>query len=211
MYRFVSIVYPVYHRNKITKKKFTIATIITINFNMIMTVLSFFFNGFLDTFIMIVFPLYATLVVAAYTKIFLVASRKNRVSPEVNEENMSRSERKKKRTVLKDFKLAKACLLVVVCYFICVLPGPLSYVLLKHVVNWQIQNIVAILGVICHILKFRSKCFHFLLEEFNVTTRSQKDVTECLAYIYKRPGHHGIFVDRNNSDMVGIRSEPQCL
>ena len=140
----MSIVYPVYHRNKITKKKITIATIIIISFNTIMTVLSFFFYGFSNVYTIVVFPLYATLVVAAYIKIFLVGSRKNRVSPEVNKENMSSSERKKKRTVLKDFKLAKACLLVVVCYFICMLPGPLSYTILKDFINLQLRSMIGI-------------------------------------------------------------------
>ena len=140
----MSIVYPVYHRNKITKKKVTIAAIIVTSFNITLTVLSFFIHGLIDTYVIIVFPLYATYVAAAYTKIFLVASRKSRVLPDVNEENTSSLERKKKRAVLKDLKLAKACLLVVVCYFICMLPGPLSYVLLKDFVNWQIQNMVSI-------------------------------------------------------------------
>ena len=140
----MSIVYPVYHRNKITKKKVTIVAIIVTAVNITMTGLSFFFYGFSDMFTITVFPLYTTLVAGAYTKIFLVASRKSRVLPDANEENTSSSERKKKREVLKDFKLAKACLLVVVCYFICTLPGPLSYVLLKDFVNWKVQTMIAV-------------------------------------------------------------------
>jgi hypothetical protein len=140
----MAIVYPVYHRNKITKKKVTIATIIITSFNTTLTVLSFFFYDIIDAYVIIAFPLYTILVAAAYIKIFLVASRKSRVLTNMDEDNTSSSERKKKRIIVKNFKLAKTCLLVVVCYFIAIVPGPLSYVLLKDMVNWQLQNMFTI-------------------------------------------------------------------
>ena len=139
--RLISIAFPVYHRNKITKKRMSIMVLIMTCVGILIPALSFFFEGLSDMYVMIALPLYFTLVGAAYTKIFLVASRKSSVSS-AEDENMNKSDRKKKRSLLKDFKLAKACL-VVVCFFISFIPGPISYILLDDI-DWRLRNAIAV-------------------------------------------------------------------
>ena len=138
----MSVVFPVYHRNKITKRRIGIVVLIIASIKLSTPALSFFYEGLLDIYIMVVVPLYFVFIVVAYTKIFLVASKRNNVSL-VEDENIAGTDRKKKRAFLKDFKLAKACCLVLVCFFTCFIPGPISYVLLEDF-DWRMRNAVAV-------------------------------------------------------------------
>ena len=129
LFRFMSIVYPVYHRNYITKKKVLIIIIILNSLFSTFLVVSFFWEGLSDLLVVTAFSGNMTFIAGAYRKIFLISSRRsNVVSPESVEESITSSERKRKRTFLKDIKLAKSCFLVVICYFMCFIPGPLTYI-----------------------------------------------------------------------------------
>lgn len=142
----MSIVFPVYHREKITKKRVRIIVVImTCIVAIFIPALSFFYEGLLDMYVIIALPLYFTLVAAAYIKIFLVASKRSSVSPQVEDKNMNGSDRKTKRALLKDFKLAKACCLVVACFFICFIPGPMSYASFDDdEIDWRLHNAIAV-------------------------------------------------------------------
>ena len=176
----MSIAYPVYHRNKITKKKVMLLFAVTSGFNALVVALSFFLKGLTDTYITVVAPLSIALVTAAYIKIFLVASKRGNVLlvnvAQVNDENAGSTNRLVKRALLRDFKIAKACLLVVVCFFVCLLPGPLSYVFLKE--NDFTQNVVVVWTISLVFLNSSLNCSIFfwkrpmLRQEAKKTLRS---------------------------------------
>ena len=145
-FRFTSIVYPIYHRNKVTKKRITIFFVIINSFFGTVIGLSFFYEGVIMLFSLIVLPSCAVFVVIAYARIFVVASKRCRVSPQADNESIAPSQRMKNRELLKDIKLAKVCLLIVVSFFICFIPAPSVFILLEGTENWQMQNALLIWG-----------------------------------------------------------------
>ena len=127
--RYYGILYPIFHRTRITQRRMLIFIFCVMIFMLLSIVLWFTYTTYFA------YLVYATLVFLllytgyAYTRIFMVARKKlghsgNRlVAVEPNQTKTN------KRSFLKELKLAKSCFLVLICYMLCFIPGPLVYII----------------------------------------------------------------------------------
>ena len=123
--RCISIVHPIVHRNKVTKKRLLISVVLIWTLCIIIIGVSLLESriaGFLYSIYLFHFPI---LTVYVYARIFFVikTQRRHLTTPRVLAQKCS--ELKSRRRLLQDIKLLKTCFVVIICFFVCSLPLPL--------------------------------------------------------------------------------------
>lgn len=128
--RYMSIVHPIVHRSKVTKNKLLKCIIAAALLTMVIFGISLVYGRALVIFAGAVTALFLTVTVYVYMRIFVAVMASNRINTSTHNNNTaiteSISERKKKREFLKELRLAKSCSLVVMCFFACFLPAPVT-------------------------------------------------------------------------------------
>ena len=125
--RYYGVLHPILHRTRVTKRRMLIFILCVMVFMLLSIVLWF---TYLSLFVFLVYAALVFLLLYtgyAYTRIFMVARKKlghsgNR--PGIVEPNQTTAN---KRSFLKELKLAKSCFLVLICYMIFFIPGPVVY------------------------------------------------------------------------------------
>ena len=123
--RYMGVVHPIVHRNKVTKKLLSkciacISLLCTIMFSV----------SFYKKLVFLIFSravIMVCVLIAACTHIRIVfaiiSSRKNGETGPLNNASSNPSQQNvKRREILKELKLSKACFLVVLCYIVCYIP-----------------------------------------------------------------------------------------
>ena len=135
--RYMGVVHPIVHRNKVTKKLLSKCIACISVLCVIMFGVSFYkklvFLKFSRAVIMV------CVLIAACTHIRIVfaviSSRKNGETGPLNNASSNPSQQNvKRREILKELKLSKACFLVVLCYIVCYIPISFlgGFVVLDH-------------------------------------------------------------------------------
>ena len=132
--RYMSIVHPIAHRNKVTKKRLLISVVLIWIFCMIIVGVSFFERRIAIFFYMIYLFHFPVLTVYVYARIFLAIKKPRRHLTSPTSENKPTSydrvlvenclEPKSRHRFLQDIKLLKTCFVVIICFFVCSLPLP---------------------------------------------------------------------------------------
>ncbi len=112
--RYLCIVYPLFHRKKVTKFKLFIVALALWNFGIASTLLRLFLNKIGRILISIVILVTFTMFIYIYSTIFLTSRKIGRISERNKIDN--------KANHLQDLKVAKSCAIVVGCTFLCVIP-----------------------------------------------------------------------------------------
>lgn len=126
--RYMSVLHPVTHRNKVTKTKFLLYTILACVIQTILFALSILFARIFPFIVATITLLLVTTTVFVYARIFHKANslvRRHVVQVSGQSQSAANS---RKRKFSKELKLAISYLLVVVCCLACFLPSTISYI-----------------------------------------------------------------------------------
>ena len=133
--RCISIVHPIVHRNKVTKKRLLISVVLIWILCIIIIGVSLLerrIASFLYSIYLFHFPV---LTVYVYARIFFAIKTPRRHLTSPTSENklatydrvlaQKGSELKSRRRLLQDIKLLKTCFVIIICFFVCSVPLPL--------------------------------------------------------------------------------------
>ena len=121
--RYISVVHPITHRNRVTRKSQIIYVTCIYFLCIIMLALSFVLRRAFATFVISLVIFFLGTTAYIYIKIFVAATLSNTIIPLQNEFLENSSSCKRKRKFLREIRLAKPCFLVVTCTFLCFLPA----------------------------------------------------------------------------------------
>lgn len=126
--RYFGIVHPIIHRTKVTKSRLVKCLIILWLGGAVQVILTFFNQDVLTRFITVELFAFVTAFAFIHVKIYL-ASRRTSVSFSWADRNSyvfpNDTTKLERKSFLRNLKLAKSCFIVVVCFFVCFLPGPI--------------------------------------------------------------------------------------
>ena len=130
--RYYGILHPLLHRTKMTKRKIRIYIIFVSLFMFFSIVLWFTYSTLFAVVTYAALVLLLLFTTFAYARIFVVGRQKlghsrNRLA--VAEQNQAGLGLNEKRSFLRELKLAKSCFLVLICYVVCFIPGPMVYLI----------------------------------------------------------------------------------
>ena len=125
--RYLSIVYPTFHRNRVTKPR-CVAVLTLLGFLNIIAVISRIFERNVQVFLAVIVFLECLVTCFLYVSIFHTARRVVMPSVQSHAEGEARETKSiegRKNTAIfhRDLKLAKMCFMVLVCCLICYLPN----------------------------------------------------------------------------------------
>lgn len=125
--RYLSIVHPVFNRNRITKRRCVAVLTVLASFYLLSILLRILWPNILVVWTVVSFTI-CLVTCFLYASIFYTARRvltPRERNPTEGKEQQTKpiEERKNTATFLRDLKLVKMCLLVVFCCFVCYLPA----------------------------------------------------------------------------------------
>ena len=177
MERYLGIVHPLVHRNKMTRKRVLIYVMFDSVLVTIMYFVSFFLNELLAPFGIVAIFLYVSFIAFIYLRIYFAISSSSRT---VHSE-LSQSERKKQREFLKDIKQAKTCFVVVACSLVCLLPTAI----LTRTSNFQSFNgaVVVIWAKTFALLNPSLNSMVFFVRNRMLRNETKKTLTNIYSYL----------------------------
>lgn len=119
--RYLGIIHPIFHVSKVTKRGL-LTTTVTLWFLIVVEICTLFFDEkVLRLLLCLKICFFLTILISVYVKIF-VTGREAAASETSNSE----CERSRQKVFVKKTKLAKSCLIVVVCNILCFLPSAVT-------------------------------------------------------------------------------------
>ena len=177
MERYLGIVHPLVHRNKMTRKRVLMYVMFDSVLVTIMYFVSFFLNELLASFGIVAIFLYVSFIAFIYIRIYFAISSFSRT---VHSE-LSQSERKKQREFLKDIKQTKTCFVVVACSLVCLLPTGI----LTRTSNFQSFNgaVVVIWAKTFALLNPSLNSMVFFMRNRMLRNETKKTLTNIYSYL----------------------------
>ena len=120
--RYLSVVHPIFHRNQVTKPR-CVAVLIVLASVYLVSILSRIFVPDIRVLTSVIIFTVCLVTCLLYASIFYTARRVLMPKERGKQQTKSIEERENTAILLRDLKLAKTCLLMVFCCFICYLPA----------------------------------------------------------------------------------------
>ena len=120
--RFLGIVYPIFHRTSVTKKRILTFLAVLLVLNIIQSTLSFRNLVIPDNILVLVYlPFYFLMLLLLNYKMFVIAKAK-KVGTRVDAVHFTPSDKERRKHIF-DLKKVSLCFLAVACLFVCYCPG----------------------------------------------------------------------------------------